>query len=90
MQLTTSNIYNTLTANAIYNNLVKFGSASATEINNLNSSLPNIPADQAGLFYAYIILDYLPTEVNGVTYDNFSNAGLLDSRVGYYLIGTQV
>lgn len=89
-QLTTSNIYNTLTANSVYNNLTKFASAASTEIANLNGGLTSIAANQAGLFYAYIIIDYLPTEVSGVSYTNFESAALLESKIGYFLVGTQV
>ena len=85
----TSNIYGTLTADGIYNNLHKFSSGTADQLTNLNASLPSIPANQSGLFYAYIILDYLPTEVEGVSYTNFNKPGLLSSKMGYQLIGVQ-
>ena len=103
-QLTTANIYSTLTADAYYNNLTKFYNSSKTTITNLNSGFTGTTAETVGTsdssartYYAYIIIDYLPTDINDNNsnplgnYTNFSDSTYVNSYLlGFSLIGGQL
>ncbi len=73
---------NSSTRSTYYNSL-----SNAATVNDLNNF--TIPANSgAEVYYAYILIDYLPTG-SGVDYTNFANSGYLTGQVWFYLKDSQ-
>ena len=60
--------------------------SNASSINDTQNVIIN--ANTAATYYAYILIDYLPTD-NGGVYTNFSTSSFINTNISFYLKGYQ-